>query len=86
MGLFKKLEGTHVTVPEVPTEILAEPPTQILVSGEMDMELSKTWRVTGTVTEPQLSEITTVKVVVTLIVAVGLEIVGLSNKLAGVQL
>ena len=44
----------------------------MLVSGETLIELSNTSSVTGTVIDPQLSEIITLNVVVTETVAVGL--------------
>jgi hypothetical protein len=86
LGLSRKVEGIHVTVPFVTTSNSAEAPMQILVSGETSMEFSNTSKVTGTVIDPQLSEITTLNVVVEEIVAVGLKTLGLSSKLAGVQL
>ena len=86
MGLSKNVGGFQTTIPFVNASKGTEPPMQILVSGETDNELWKTSSVTGTVTEPQLSEMTTEKVVVEVIVATGFEIFGLFNKFAGVQL
>jgi len=82
----KKLAGVQVMVP-VPVAIKStDPPKQMVVSLLKVTFGALTFTVTCTVSEPQESEMTTLKVVVALIVAIGLAMLGLFRTFVGLQL
>ena len=81
--VFKKLPGDQLMVPVAVAVISTLSPIQMVVSLGRVMVGELTLSVTCTVSEPQESAITTEKVVVLKIVAVGFEILGLSSTFAG---
>ena len=80
---FKKIEGSHDTVPLPVTSRFTLLPKQILEGSEIEISLSKTSSVTCKVSEPQVSDTETVNVVVCSIVAIGLAEFGFSKSPAG---
>ena len=84
--LVKKFDGDQEIDPVPVATKSTDSPRQIVVSLLKLTFGAETLMITWTVSDPHESEIITLKAVVALIVAIGLAIVGLFNRFAGLQL